>query len=280
MDDRGLTVPFKLTPAVPVEARHAHMHYAIRHGFPRLQQQPMGSGVLSVVCYGPSLADTWQDIPRPILTVSGAHNYLLERGIVPDYHAEMDPRHSKLAHLAKPQRGVRYLMASVCHPLTWRQMEGFDVMLWHTVSGKSTEAWLEEHDPGSVLVAGGSSIGLSAMHIGGLLGYRRFRVFGMDGCFRGDARHAGPHYGPEHGRIVWTLEGEPFVTSQIMQNSNQEFINMHYMFPIFSVVHGDGLLQRMCAAHPQLNNLALAGTPKAERVLSARYVELMEMEIA
>ena len=52
----------------------------------------------SIVCYGPSLIDTWEDIKLEkeagnfIVTVSGAHDFLIERGIIPDVHIECDPR--------------------------------------------------------------------------------------------------------------------------------------------------------------------------------------------
>jgi len=60
----------------------------------------------SIVCYGPSLADTWKVIKRPIVTVSGAHDYLVDRGIVPDFHVDCDPRAHKARMLKKPQKGT------------------------------------------------------------------------------------------------------------------------------------------------------------------------------
>lgn len=274
-------LPFSMVAAVPEYGREAHMHYAIRCAnearIPRLRAYPMGDGVLSIACYGPSLADTWQDIPRPILSVSGAHDFLIERGVVPDYHAAMDPRADQLPTLSRPHRKVRYLLASVCHPLTWRRMAGYDVTLWHARSGKNTEEFLSVFDPGEIMLNGGSSVGLSAIHLGGLLGYRKFRIFGMDGSYKDGKRHAGPHWGHKQKKVKWTASGREWETSTIMQNSNQEMVNMLYMFPIFCVFYGDGLLQDMVREHSLLNNAALADDPaKCARVLGSRYIELME----
>jgi hypothetical protein len=34
---------------------------------------------MTIACYGPSLADTWRQLKHPIMTVSGAHDYLVEK---------------------------------------------------------------------------------------------------------------------------------------------------------------------------------------------------------
>src|SRR5262245_7740329 len=59
---------------------------------------------IALVCSGPSLKDTWQEIKefKTILTCSGAHDYLIEREIIPTYHMETDPRPHKAVFTRNP----------------------------------------------------------------------------------------------------------------------------------------------------------------------------------
>lgn len=264
--------------AVDEPIREAQMAICVNQQLPRLQRSPMDEAAsLSIACYGPSLHDTWKDLQPPILTMSGAHDFLLSRGIVPTYHVDMDPRGHKVAHIRKPHSDVQYLMASVCHPFTWAVLKGYDVKIFHVISGKHTYAWWQQHDPQSLLVIAGSCIGLGAIHIGGVLGYRHFEIHGMDGNFKDGQRHAGKHYGHAQAPITVIAQRRFWQTSKIMHNSNVELINVLHQYPFFAVFHGDGLCQAMiadCAA--EIPHIALAGTPHADDVRQARLVAVPE----
>lgn len=262
-----MRVPYPMSAAVAEEIRHNQMAIATMQGFERMKMADMHNGTLTIACYGPSLADTWQNIKGPVLSVSGAHDFLIERGIVPTWHADMDPRPHKAKHLEKPHKDVEYLMATVCHPDAWARLKGYNVKLWHVISSKKTYEWVSRYDADNILVAGGSAIGLAAVHLGGVLGFRHFEIHGMDGCYRGDARHAGAHFGHPQKSKEYEIDGRKFRSSKIMMNSMVEFFNMAKGFPFFAVVHGDGLLQHI--AHKiDLENVAIAGTYKAAIVRS------------
>lgn len=53
---------------------------------------------IAIVCYGPSLNDTWEEIKnfKYIITCSGSHKFLIERGIIPTWHVDVDPRPHKV----------------------------------------------------------------------------------------------------------------------------------------------------------------------------------------
>ena len=276
-DAIGLKIPYKLVPALGVEVRHKQMGEALRLGFPKLQPVDIEDGrSISIACYGPSLADTWQDIKRPIITVSGALHFLAERGIVPDYHIDCDPRAHKTKHIKDPViNGVHYIMGSCCPPETWEVLKGQKISLVHFYMGQSTAEWLGANDPGSFMVRPGSTVGMAAIHIAGMLGYRHFEIHGMDGSIRDGQRHAGPHYGHSQGGITWDAGGVTYQTSQIMSNACAEVINSCRTFPIFPVFHGTGLQQALLAEERDLPNVALAGDHvKAEKVRNAKAVIL------
>ena len=268
MWDKEFAVPYPMPAALGEEVRQGQMAICLTRKLPKMWPKPIGDGSLTLACYGPSLKDTWQDMKRPIVSMSGSHNFLIERGVVPDFHNDMDPRNHKLSHILKPHKDVQYLMASVCHPFTWAILKGYNLKTWHVISGKNTRTWIEQYDPRTMLVAGGSTIGLASLHVGGMLGYRHFEIHGMDGCWKDDARHAGKHYGHEHKPIDYVLDGKTYKTSKIMMNANMELLNMLRNFPFFAVLHGTGLQQDLIAK-ADLDNAAIHGTEKADLVRTA-----------
>jgi hypothetical protein len=273
-----MKVPYSLIMAMSVEKRHEQMKVALSHGFPRLKQSPIAeAAAFSIACYGPSLADTWPVMAEmqregvPIISMSGATRFLSEHGVIADYHIDMDPRAQKVKHIDPPIKGVKYLMASVCPPQTWEILKNEDVTLFHIRNAKETEDWMRENDPGELMITAGSTIGLCAIQIGGVLGCRHFEIHGMDGSIRDGKRHAGPHYGHGQGGITWDAGHVTYQTSRIMANACSEVINCMRVYPIFCVFHGEGLQQALLNEEYDLPNVALAGVPYAAFVRKALY---------
>lgn len=163
-------------------------------------------GRVCIVCYGPSLHYTWHTIAHEqrlgakVVTVSGAHDFLLSRGIVPDAHVEVDPREHKCAFTANPDMRVTYQIASCCHPKLIDNLieHGSKLELWHLYNSDNDFKICtpEGPDPGSFLICGGSGVGARAAMLYLALGYRSFSIYGMDSSF-GPAgeQHAGAHSG-------------------------------------------------------------------------------------
>lgn len=245
-DGNGMKAPYQLIAAVKPEQRQRYMAEAVRRKLPRLGQTPISdTDTLHVVCYGPSLADTWQDVGRPMITMSGSLKFMADRGVIPDFHIDMDPREHKTKHLEPVIHGPHYLMASCCPPKTWDILKYEPVTIWHGDSGAGTEDWIKRHDPGQAMIKGGSSVGLAAIQIGGMLGCRHFEIHGMDNSLRDGVRHAGPHYGHKQGGITWDVDRVTYQTSKIMSNACAEMLNGLNLYPIFCVFHGKGLMQEL-----------------------------------
>lgn len=269
---------YKLVMAMSVEKRHEQMKTALSYNLPRLKQQPIDEDkTFSIASYGPSLADTWETMAVmqkegvPIISMSGSTKFLAERGVIPDYHLDMDPRAQKVKHIDPPVKGPKYLMASVCPPGTWEILKDEEVTMFHIRNAKETEEWIARNDPGELMVQPGSTIGLCAIQIGGVLGARHFEIHGMDGSIRDGKRHAGPHYGHGQGGITWQAGHVVYQTSRIMANACAEVINCMRSYPIFCVFHGEGLQQALIAEEYDLPNVALAGTSYANFVRKAKY---------
>jgi hypothetical protein len=243
MKYKQIDVPYHLEPCLPEWKRHRYMLTCMEKKYPAMVQQPYRKDEkLSLVAYGPSLKDTWQDIKHPMMTMSGAHNFMVSKGVIPDYHCDVDPRPHKVDMLT-PHEGVCYMMASVCHPLMWEKLKGFEVIMWHVVSGKDTLRFLEKFAPWSTLVSGWSCVGLTAIHLGGLMGYDHFDMYGYDGSWWDDDRTAGEHRGMKHGKIPVEHKGRVFFTSKMMANANAELQYLLTHYPIDCTFHGDGYNQ-------------------------------------
>ena len=274
-----MKIPYQLVAALGDNQRHAQMAEALKLGYPRLRPQPMDEEAsISIACYGPSLADTWQDITRPIISVSGALHFLAERGIIPDYHIDVDPRPTLNLHHRGVVDGVHYIMGTCCHPKTWEVLKGQKVTLAHFYMSKDTADWIARNDPGEGYVHPGSTVGMAALHVGGMLGYRHFEIHGMDGSIRDGKRHAGEHFGHAQGGYTWDAGCVTYQTSKIMANACAEVINTLRMFPMFCVFHGQGLQQALIDEEYDMDNVALAGTPKAELVRKAKIAYIMERQ--
>ncbi len=235
------------------EQRERNMAEALRLGFPRLAPaSKTRDESISIVCYGPSLRDTWKEITRPIMSVSGAHDFLIERGIVPDYHLDSDPREHKAEFVRNSHPAVHYLMASCSSPKAWEYLKGRTVTVWHSVNSLANSQWLVKNDPEASQFIGGSTAGLRAIEVCGVMGFNRFRIFGMDSSYRFEdgetVTHSGAHNGKEQRRLIVTepRSGRMFLTSPQLIEAAREFLKYIGERPIRSMkVHGDGLLQEM-----------------------------------
>ncbi len=247
--------PLSVAPIYPVrgsssevtrgEQMAAALLAAKANGWNQMVRKPHGNGAISVVCYGPSLADTWRDIKRPMITVSGAHDFMLERGVVPDYHMDCDPRVHKAALLAHPHKDVQYLMATCVHPSMWEKLKDHKVELWHLHQGDATDKWLAENDPGANRLGGGTTAGARAMEVASMLGYKRFEIHGMDCSFRGEHRHAGKHGGKVQNEIECNVGDKWFRSSPQMIEAAREIIMFLSNYDVEIFFHGEGLQQHM-----------------------------------
>ena len=237
------------------EERHDQMQQAVNLGLPFLQKsKKLRADAVSICGYGPSLLDTWKTAKtyqkvfhRPLITVSGAHDFLVARGVIPDFHVEIDPRPHKPKMLTRPQRKTQYLMASVCHPEFWDILHGYDVRLWHMVNDRSTVEWVAAHHPAGVtsLIGGGSSAGQRAMNVASWLGFQKFNIFGMDFSYALGKLHADTHTGGIQPRTMATVNGREFFTTKQLLQAAQEMNAFLEDNELDITFHGDGLMQEL-----------------------------------
>jgi hypothetical protein len=244
------------------------------------------NGRVCIVGFGPSLHQTWHYLQTErrafgakIVTVSGAHDFLISRGVIPDYHVEVDPREHKCFFTRNPHPDVTYWVASCCHPKLVDNLVEKDVKraLWHLYNSDNDFKIVRPKDgpdPGGLLVCGGSGVGARAVSLFVCQGYRSISLYGMDCSFANDdgAQHAAEHTGklkPEwtvRVRDRWFRSSAQMVymaRSMVDQLRSVEVSCKQWGEPFIEgttnhcefFFHGDGLLPAMIVEGNRLGEL-------------------------
>lgn len=232
---------------------------------------------IAVVCYGPSLNDTWEQIKnfKYIITCSGAHKFLIEKGIIPTWHCEVDPREHKVKLIGTPHKDVEYLIASTCHKAVFDHLEGFSIKLWHVFANE--EEALRILPPNEWALTGGSSVGLRAMTIARFLGFTDLHIFGMDGNSGKSGKHASEHPNQPKDFVITTYNGKEFeTTAAYLECAKQTWHELDQMPDVKATFYGDGLVQEMAknyVPNHQDGSKSTIGINKPE-LISKEYIEL------
>lgn len=154
-------------------------------------------GKLIIAGGGPSLAETLPDIRRQLRTskttkiaaVNRTHDWLIKKGFKPDFGILIDPK-PWVANYMTPTKGVRYLHGAKVDQKTWDRFKNHpEVYHWHPLE-LAEEKSLISHGQEWCAVPGQSTVGLRAVPLGYVLGFRKFELHGLDCNKRGDAGHA------------------------------------------------------------------------------------------
>lgn len=142
-----------------------------------------------IVGSGPSLRDTFEEVGRLkeagcyIAAVKGAHDFLIDRDIIPHIAVAVDPQPHIRRCFTKHRDDVAYFIASQCNPDFFYYLRKRKCVLWHLFTGKEGE---KDAIKGEVALGGGSTSGLRAITLGWMMGFRKFHLFGFDSCLTGD----------------------------------------------------------------------------------------------
>lgn len=213
-----------------------------------------------LACYGPSLVDTIEllkaEAAKPdvdVISVSGAHDFLLSHGIVPRYHIECDPRLHKADNIDHSHADVEYLIASVCHPGYFDKLgPDANIKLWHVSTNEHALKLFSElkEDPKHA-ISGGGSVGLRSIPLLYAMGYRDMSIFAMDCSFKSEGetiqQWAGKHAGKKQDCCEVLCNGVVFISSPVLLTYATNFFEMIQKVTDLNVrLYGQGLLQSMC----------------------------------
>lgn len=242
-----LTVAQKTSYAVPLWLRDEQIKVNSQRVKGRIQPHyALRSERIAVACFGPSLNETWAQIKdfSYVISCSGSHRFLLERGIVPTWHLEVDPRKHKVTLMGAPHPEVEYLISSTCHPAVLDHLEGFTVKLWHVFD--TAEEGRRILPPGEWALTGGCSVGLRALTMARFLGFTDLHVFGMDGCDGPSGKHAAAHPNQAKDRFETVYKGKTYYTTPgFLEAARTTFHELDQMSDVRATFYGEGLVQDM-----------------------------------
>lgn len=186
-----------------------------------------------------------------ILAIKGAHDFLIEKGIVPHAALAVDPQpHIVRCFRKKLKEGsVRrpaYLIASQCHPELFDYLQDQRVILWHLLATSSSE-FLR----GRLQVGGGSTSGSRGLVLAWLMGFRKFHLFGFDSCLEGEGdsklrKITGERWGGVEKEKIMELvcEGKTFYADPAMAAQANEIQDVIRMLEGSKIkAYGKGLIQ-------------------------------------
>jgi uncharacterized Rossmann fold enzyme len=220
----------------------------------RIKPEPLKDEPLALVCFGPSLNNSWERLKdfKHVMTCSGSHKFLMDRGITPEWHVDVDPRAHKLELIGdKVSKDTKFLMASCVHPQVFDHLvkHGANIILWHTYSGEAKDNLPLVYPRGEWVSTGGANVGLRALVLARMLGYRDIHIFGMDGSFEPGKSHASHHPNAPKDYIIATLNGKEYSTTTAFLECGRSTIHELEMLPdVKATFYGSGLVQDMVKA--------------------------------
>jgi hypothetical protein len=166
------------------------------------------AGQTLILCGGgSSLARTLPDIQRmkrlsrrtKILAVNKTHDWLIARGLVPDFGVLMDPR-AHIVDYISPHPRVRYLLGASVDGRIFEKFCGRKVYLWHPI-GTARDApyvreLLQKQYPWKsvAMIPGPSTVGLRALTLAmDILGFSKIELHGFDSCYDAETSKLWPY---------------------------------------------------------------------------------------
>jgi uncharacterized Rossmann fold enzyme len=209
-----------------------------------LNHQPENERHAVIVGGGPSLKKNINEIMirkehgQDVFSLNNSWEYLNKNGIESDFHVMLDAREENKKFI-NPTAKKYY--SSQCDQAVWD--EATDAILWNHLNA----AKLLEKDPrAEVFVAGGSTVGLNAICIAYIIGYRNIHIYGFDSSYDDGEHHAYSQDLNDKERVI-SVEAydKQFITAAWMAEQVNQFCSLvPQLIDLGCVltVHGEGLL--------------------------------------
>lgn len=237
-------------------------------------------GHVAIIGGGPSLVDKieeikWrQSIGQHVWVLNNAHTALEGTGIWYDRQVLLDARPETASFYTED--ATEYLVASQCDPKVFDTLRKELVTLFHVNNPWTADFLRDEKDRAAYLVGGGTTVGMNALAMAFLLGYRFIHLYGFDSCYRDGAHHAYAQTLNDSERTTEALYNtsqgpKTYFCAPWMIGQAQEFIELapSYMADgAVITVHGSGLL-------PDIN-LDLMGTLTPAQQRAAEVLSRVE----
>lgn len=248
----ALNAELKVQYCIPEWLRDEQIKMSCKRFSKRFAPELVRDDEIALVCFGPSLNKSWENIKnfKHIMSCSGSHKFLVDRDIIPSYHVEVDPRAHKIELIGeKISKDTTFLMASCVSPAVFDHLEkhGANIVLWHTYSGEKKENLPLVYPRGEWVSTGGANVGLRALVLCRMLGFRKIHMFGMDGSWPTESSsHAAYHPNQQKKHILAEFDGKEYQTTTAFLECARGTLHELEQLPDVDVTfYGSGLIQDM-----------------------------------
>src|SRR6185503_2430471 len=182
-----------------------------------------------------------QSVGQKIWVLNNAHKAI--EGVRFDAQVLLDARPDTASFITGADE---YLVASQCDPTVFDALGEKNVTVWHCNTPGIDDFLKDEKERYAYLIGGGTTVGMNALALASLRGFRQIHLYGFDSSYRDGAHHAYQQPLNDAERHSETLYGEKtYVCAPWMVGQAQEFIEK---WPAYKAdgctitVHGSGLL--------------------------------------
>jgi uncharacterized Rossmann fold enzyme len=242
----GTALSLEVVCNTPHDNVTSNIKHALSLGLPLLTEVKPHDGVACIIGGAPSLTASLPEIKAMhqgsvIFATNNAYSFLLNHNIMPSHHVMMDSR-EKNAEFVPSLASCYY--ASRCHPAVFSKARGCNVTLWHELIDGIQE--ITKDDPRETAwVGAGSSVGLKAMSIAYILGFRNIHIYGMDSSYA-ETHHAYPQsLNDDENTIEVICNGIAYKCAPWMVTQAEEFKELAKALVEMGctlTVHGSGLI--------------------------------------
>jgi hypothetical protein len=265
-----------------------------RLDLPNVKQVKEHDLIMVMVCGGPTSKLFLEDIrakskdPKYVIFCSNrTHDWLIENGIVPNYHFIIDPKSSMIDYVQHPNKDVEYLIGSCCNPGVFAALKDYKLKRLMTFSGSEDDDGMTDmkiiqtlfHKDEYAPLEGGTTAGLRAIPLGNIFGFRTIEFYGLDSGFSQYGPDGKPiFYSYDKTRIENILEcktddGRIFESTPVFASQARQFIKWKQRFEwIKLIVHGDSLTAHIDKLDEEVNK------PKHDLLLTD-YARSMNEEL-
>ncbi len=248
MNDAKVPLELDINQYGTPEGIAENIKYALSLNLPEFQPAIcVHDGTFVIVCSGPSVRDFVAEIreeskTRTICAVKGGYDFCVENGITPSMYLTVEPRRREVRF---PQKESVFLLASRTCRENIDALSDYTRILWHAWGQEVENVHIKDH----IAVGGGSTSGLRAISIGYILGFRKFRFYGLDSCLVNNEKRVGQ--GEIHNDVMTTdviVGDRTFYATMAMAEQANEFQETYKFLPDANIeVMGDGLIAAIIA---------------------------------
>lgn len=230
----------------------SNIKYAVKSKLEWVKHNAAHDQTAVIVAGGPSLKATLPELRKiannsAVFACNNVAQYLIDHSIPPDFHVMLDARPECIEFIPRCEH-VHCLYASQVDPSVIKRalFKGHQVKLWNPAIGGIAD-YLPDDPKFDVLVGGGSTVGLKAIALAFLMGYRKIHLFGFDSCYQDDTHHAYQQPLNDGEKVISiTVNGQEFKAAPWMVTQAHEFRELAPELVVKNGVelnvHGGGLI--------------------------------------